>query len=229
MAAGDLEAALAAVGKIASLLGRQAVEVEDVEELQALPLDSGLFRRVRSRAEHRRGEIRGLPAVEGDLDVVEHRHVAEEADVLKSPRDPAARDPAGTLPRDVGVVEADGAGGGRVDAGDDVEHGRLPRAVRADEPVQLAGLDLQIQVVDGDEAPESHRDVGEVQDRHGEVRYGMTGGVGAASRRRLPKKWRNSRWPRMPCGRTIMMTIRRSEKRTIRYWANSRRPSVSPM
>jgi hypothetical protein len=39
----------------------------------------------------------------------------------------------------------------------------------------------------------------------------------------------NSRWPRIPCGRTIMITIRRNEKMTMRYCEKSRSPSVREM
>ena len=44
----------------------------------------------------------------------------------------------------------------------------------------------------------------------------VTAGGGGSTRRRRGKKDHSSRCPRIPPGRTIMITIRRSEKRTIR-------------
>ena len=53
----------------------------------------------------------------------------------------------------------------RGEAGDDVEDRRLARAVRADEPDDLAGLDREAHAVDRDDAAELHDEVG-----HGERR-----------------------------------------------------------
>ena len=49
-------------------------------------------------------------------------------------------------------------------AGDDVHHGCLARAVRADDAAQLARCDVQAQLVDGLEAVEADADIFEVQD-----------------------------------------------------------------
>ena len=44
-------------------------------------------------------------------------------------------------------------------AGDDVHHGRLARAVGADDAAQLAGVDFQDSLLRGAEAVEADRDV----------------------------------------------------------------------
>ena len=53
----------------------------------------------------------------------------------------------------------------RVDAGDDVEDRRLAGAVRADEPEDLARVDVERHVVERGDATEAHRDVVELEER----------------------------------------------------------------
>ena len=55
------------------------------------------------------------------------------------------------------VVEDDLTARRRVDAGDGIEDGRLPRAVGANDRVNLVRLDLQIEAVHGGESAETHR------------------------------------------------------------------------
>src|SRR5262249_24095923 len=105
----DLQPPLAPVREVPGLLSGEAFEVKDLEQLAALAVHPRLFGRVLGRPENRRSEVRFLPAVEGDFDVLQDRHVPEEPDVLKGPSDPAARDPDGPLAGNVRPVELDGA------------------------------------------------------------------------------------------------------------------------
>src|SRR4029077_11267380 len=108
---------------------------------------------------------------------------------------------------DLLAVESDRTGGRRVDAGDHVEDGGLAGTVGPDQAVELARVESQDQVVDGHEAAEPHRHMGELDERHGgKTRYVRTPGVGPPTRRPRRKKDANSRWPISPWGRTIMIT-----------------------
>src|SRR5207248_8026877 len=89
-----------------------------------------------------------------DLDVLEHRHAREELDVLERPRDAPADDPVGRRSQQALAGEGDLARIRAVQAGDQVEERRLAGAVRADQPGNLALLDREPDVVDGDDAAE---------------------------------------------------------------------------
>src|ERR1700730_11732152 len=54
-----------------------------------------------------------------------------------------------------GAVKHDVAAGRLVEAGDEVEHGRLTGAIGSDHGEDLAGLDGQVQVVDRDQSTEA--------------------------------------------------------------------------
>ena len=72
--------------------------------------------------------------------VLAHRQRAEQLQVLEGARRPTP--PFHAASRDVGAVEADAAAGGTVVARDAVEGGGLAGAVRADQRVDAAALDL---------------------------------------------------------------------------------------
>ena len=54
----------------------------------------------------------------------------------------------------VAAQEGDGAGVGADEAEEDADGGGLPRAVRAEEAVHLAGLHLEVEAVEGDDRAE---------------------------------------------------------------------------
>ena len=89
-----------------------------------------------------------------DEHVLERGHVVEEADVLERPRHAERRDLVRRARGDVDVLEEDPARGRLVDAGQDVEEGRLAGAVRADQADDRAARDREVDVVHGDEAAE---------------------------------------------------------------------------
>jgi hypothetical protein len=73
------------------------------------------------------GAADGDVLVLSDEDVLEDRHVGEEADVLERARDAEAGNDVGREPVDALTGEVDGAGGGPVEAGEAVEEGGLCR------------------------------------------------------------------------------------------------------
>src|SRR6266511_2188247 len=70
----------------------------------------------------------------GDGHVLEGGEAVEEAHVLERPHNSRARDLVCRLAGDLGAVEEHGARRRAEDARDAVEQGRLPGAVRADQP-----------------------------------------------------------------------------------------------
>ena len=68
--------------------------------------------------------------------------------------------------RDVAAVEQDRARGRREEAADQIEERRLAGAVGADHGAQLARLDGERDVVDGDQAAEALRDVVDLEQAH---------------------------------------------------------------
>lgn len=71
--------------------------------------------------------------VHGHLDIVQNRHVFEQADILKGPGDPQAVNLIGFFADDALPLKADGPFGRGIHTGEQIEHRRLSRAVRADE------------------------------------------------------------------------------------------------
>ena len=135
-----------------------------------------LLRAVALRAEQGARDGRLVPRVCADGDVLERRHVGEQADVLERPRDAASGDLVALRPDDGTPVEDDVARRRPVDARHRVEGGRLAGAVRADEPEDLAALDVERDVVERSEAAELHGDVAQREQRLADM--GADGALG---------------------------------------------------
>ena len=78
---------------------------------------------------------------------------------------PSRQTSYGFMPAILMPLEGDGSRVGRIVARDEVEECRLPRAVGADETEQLAAAQLEMGVVDGDQAPEGLGDVVDPEDK----------------------------------------------------------------
>src|SRR5258708_22226875 len=90
-----------------------------------------------------------------ERDVLDHAHVGDDFDVLKGPTQAKGGGALwGLRPQRV-TLELDLAGAQGQDAGDQVEGRAFAGAVRTDQPDDAAALDLEIDVVDGDEAAEN--------------------------------------------------------------------------
>src|SRR3546814_7091903 len=73
----------------------------------------------------------------------------------ESPSDPHGRDEVDRPVRDAATAEGDRPAAGGVDAVDDVEQRRLAGAVRPDDALNLAILDVEIDSVEHDKAAET--------------------------------------------------------------------------
>ena len=101
--------------------------------------------------------------VEAERDVFEHRHRFEQREVLEHHADAEATSRARIGDADGRAVKDDLALVGREDAVDHLDQGRFSRAVLAEESVNLAGLDAQIDVVVRADAWKGLADAGELQ------------------------------------------------------------------
>src|SRR5687768_5025760 len=84
--------------------------------------------------------LSGMPVAGGD-DVLEHGHAWEKPYVLERPRNAEPGYLVRAHPVDPRPCDADVARCRLVNAGQQIEDGRLPRPVRADQAVDLALLD----------------------------------------------------------------------------------------
>jgi len=92
--------------------------------------------------------------VGADEDVLEHRHVREELDVLERPRDPELDHAARRRVHQRVAVEDDVAGVDAIEPCDHVERGCLAGAVRPDQPGDRAFCHVERHVVERDDAAE---------------------------------------------------------------------------
>ena len=103
--------------------------------------------------------------------ILEHRHAAEQPDVLEGAGDAGLRidvvvvEPLEPEALAVGMVELQHPFGRLVEAGDAVEHRGLAGAVRPDQRGDVVPPDLEGDVVDGDESAEAHGEVLDLEQR----------------------------------------------------------------
>src|SRR5690606_15304091 len=203
---GDLHPALQPVGQ-----GRRlAVEVlgkpDEVQALLGEGEDLRLLAALRGEAEDGGDGACLGPAVHAGHDVLEHRHLAEQPDVLEGAGDAGLGNLVRFAPHHLLAVEADGAALRLVEAGDAVEERGLAGAVRSDEAGDGASRDAEIDAVEDGVAGKAEGEAGELQQ-------------GRAGHRRCPPEGQ------MPLGRSSMMSSRPTAKTSRRKSPTSRSSS----
>src|SRR5581483_9075803 len=96
-------------------------------------------------------------AMVADHQIVEHRQRRREAQPLERARDAGVVDALRRQPGDVPVAQPNPPGGRAVDAGNGVEKSGLAGAVRADQPDDLAFVELEIEAAQRSQTAEAHR------------------------------------------------------------------------
>jgi hypothetical protein len=107
--------------------------------------------------EHPAEHLCAAEALGADEHVLEHGQAPEQTHPLERPRDAELRELVRTHARDRLTTPGESSGVGRHEPTDDVEQRRLARAVGADDAEHLASLDLQRDLLQGDDAAEPHR------------------------------------------------------------------------
>src|SRR5262249_17453456 len=105
------------------------------------------------------------PEARADDAVIAHAHPRERLHDLVGARQAPPREAVRGLAGDALAAEDHASGAGRVNAVDEVEHGRLARAVRADETEDLAFADGKRERVDRLQAAKAHAEVAHVEER----------------------------------------------------------------
>src|SRR5215469_7939965 len=232
---GQLKKFALAVGQ---RLGAIPGQLDDAGELEQLhrPLAGGGAARPGERVVQPPGLPGPLLVVRGHDHVLHDRQPGEDPGQLEGPADSPREDLVRGQAGDLGFIEVDVAAVHPPVAGDHVEQGRLPGAVRPDQPGDAAALDLDRAVAERVHTPERLRDaLGPEQRRHDALlvvglagppaAVAPTGGPGggpatrSAARRCLLARMAVSFSPtvgRIPRGRK-MITTRNSAPRTT--WA----------
>ena len=100
-----------------------------------------------------------------DEDVLEHRHAAEEAEILKGPADPQRGNAVARRQGELAPFEKDGAALKPIKPAEAVEKRGLARSVRPDEPADLPRRDLEGDAVERDDAAEADRKIADGKQR----------------------------------------------------------------
>ena len=123
-------------------------------ELQHLAAASDLVRRKSPTAEQRPAQTPAAVQMQAEQHVLQAGQLLKQRGELKRAHQPALDDLMRPESADVFAVEPDGAGGGSDEAGQQVEAGRLARAIRTDQADDLALRNAEIDTVDGGESAE---------------------------------------------------------------------------
>jgi hypothetical protein len=198
----DLEPALVAVGQVAGGLVGAGAQADAVEQLRGPGPQRGLLVAEAWPPAQDVPEPQLDAGVHADQDILDGRHVGEEADVLEGPAHAQRGDLIGPQADQRAPPKGDGALVGRVEAGEDVEERRLAGAVGAD---------------DGGDAG-AEREVHPVQ--RGEAAEALGHPPGLEQGRHPSSRWRR-RAGRMPWGRKIIMATRIRPKIMRSYLAGS--------
>ena len=138
----------------------------------------------------------GLLIVQADLYVVLHAQIAEQADVLKRAGDAHAVDLHGGLAGGIHAVQQDGAPGGLVYLGQQIEYRGLARAVGTDESRDLGAPNGQVEIVHRPQAAEVDAQMAAFQDgRFVDIPFGDDGVAGHGHHLGLVKFLSHQRWP----------------------------------
>ena len=130
---GNLQLPLPAIGQAGGQNVRAVLQAADGQELHGLLRHRPLGAPEPGRAENGVQQVvAGVPSA-GGLDILNHRHVVEQADVLKGPRYAGLHELIGLFPVQGHPVQQDGALRGNIHAGEEVEHSGFSRAVGPDQ------------------------------------------------------------------------------------------------
>jgi hypothetical protein len=140
--------------------------------------DAGRFAATAEELAHRARAYEAGFETEGH--VLGHRHRGEQLHLLECAAQPPLRSPGGTQVSDVLTEEADGSGRRRDEAGAGVEERALAGAVRADEPDEHAGRNLQRHLVQRGDSAETDGESVDFERR--DVEPPVDGGVPGAHR-----------------------------------------------
>ena len=137
--------------------------MEDVQQLQRTLGALLLFLPVVGQAEERGGQIILHGLVEAHLHIVDDRQLLEQPDVLEGAGHAHPVDLIGLFARRGHSIDQDGAAGGLVHVGQQVENGGLTGTVGADEARDLVAADHQVEAIHGGQAAKIDAQLTDIQ------------------------------------------------------------------
>ena len=138
--------------------------MEDVQQLEGTFGAALLFLPVVGQADERGAQIVLHGLVEAHLDVVDDGQVLEQADILEGAGHAHPVDLIGLFAGGGHPIDEDGAAGGLVNVGEQVEHGGLTGTVGADQTGDLVAADHQVEAVHSGQAAEVDAQFTDVED-----------------------------------------------------------------
>src|SRR5881394_1335260 len=103
------------------------------EDLMHLLVDLGLAAANPGELDRVRDDVAGRARVAADADVVEHRQIGKQRDVLEGAADADFSDAVRRPRQDAGAFHQDVAGAWLIESGETIEQRRLAGAVRSDQ------------------------------------------------------------------------------------------------
>ena len=137
--------------------------MEDIQQLQSTLGALLLFLPVVGQADQRRCQIVLHGLVQAHLDVIDDAQFLEQADVLEGTGHAHAVDLIGLFAGGGHTIDQDGAAGGLVDVGQQVEHGGLTGTVGADQTGDFVAADHQVEAIHGGQTAEVDAQLTHVQ------------------------------------------------------------------
>src|SRR5262249_49355900 len=150
-------------------------DLAEIEEVDELPRDVGELALLASgpgQTQRIAEEIARTEGMAADPHVVEHRHGAEEREVLERAADSDRRHAVRRQAEDAPALEQNVALARRIEAAEAVEERGLAGAVRADQAEELATTDRERHAIERHDAAEAHADVAHRDERRGGRRHG---------------------------------------------------------
>ena len=161
--ADDFQAALRAVGQAARLMIGQILHIENAQQVERALVHFALAAPIPRHAENAGKHAVAHLIVQADAHVVLHGHIVEQPDVLECAGDAQLVGLRGVHARRVAAVEHDRAHRRLIHLGQQVEHGGLARAVRADQTGDFRLADNQVEILDGMQAAEVNPQIPRLQ------------------------------------------------------------------
>src|SRR5262249_36064455 len=150
----QLDALLRAEGEILDRHMRGIVQLEEFDEPGDALAERLLLPPGKRQAQRVVKEVAARPTMAADQHVLQHRHAAEEAEILDRPADAERGDAVGRRLDQRGALEKNGPTLEAVKPAEAVEECRLARSVRADQAADLAGRDVERYAVERDDPAE---------------------------------------------------------------------------
>ncbi len=154
----EIDQPLPAIGQFAALDGLDPFEAEEFDQFRGLGVDVLVVIDIAPEV-----EAAGVLRLQRQPQVFVDRQPLEQIGDLERARQPLMADRLRRHALDLAAVQLDGAGIGRVEAGDQIEQRGLSRAVRPDQGMDFAGADLQARIGHRANAAKTLRDAAHVE------------------------------------------------------------------